>query len=108
MFAPKEIEKQTKVIAPTLKREAPRNRADTKRWGDNSSDSTYLQQRYLGNSYLQSMAGGLQTQGVATCTPAIQAKLTIGPTDDVYEQEADAVADEVMRMPEPAVQRQSS
>src|SRR5688572_14212092 len=27
-----------------------------------------------------------------------QPKLTIGPTDDVYEREADAVADKVMRM----------
>ncbi len=32
--------------------------------------------------------------------PKLQAKLTIGAPDDVYEQEADRVADEVMRMPE--------
>jgi outer membrane protein OmpA-like peptidoglycan-associated protein len=31
----------------------------------------------------------------------IQAKLTIGQPDDVYEQEADRVADQVMRMPDP-------
>jgi hypothetical protein len=36
----------------------------------------------------------------------IQAKLTIGQPNDKYEQEADRVADEVMRMPEPQVQRQ--
>ena len=36
----------------------------------------------------------------------IQAKLTIGQPGDKYEQEADWVADEVMRMPEPGVQRQ--
>jgi hypothetical protein len=38
----------------------------------------------------------------------IQAKLTVGPVDDVYEREADAVARQVMRMPDshdPAVQR---
>ena len=29
-----------------------------------------------------------------------QPKLTVGPTDDVYEREADAVADKVMRMPD--------
>ena len=29
-----------------------------------------------------------------------QPKLTIGPVDDEYEREADAVADQVMRMPE--------
>jgi cell wall-associated NlpC family hydrolase len=36
---------------------------------------------------------------------AIQAKLTIGQPNDKYEQEADRVADQVMRMPEPQVQR---
>ena len=36
--------------------------------------------------------------------PRLQAKLTIGAPDDVYEREADRVADEVMRMPEPRLQ----
>ena len=36
----------------------------------------------------------------------IQAKLRIGQPNDIYEQEAERVADEVMRMPEPGVQRQ--
>jgi flagellar motor protein MotB len=35
----------------------------------------------------------------------IQAKLKIGEPNDKYEQEADRVADQVMRMPEPQVQR---
>jgi hypothetical protein len=35
-----------------------------------------------------------------------QAKLTIGPSNDKYEQEADRVADDVMRMPDPTLQRQ--
>src|SRR6266571_3973421 len=35
-------------------------------------------------------------------TPQIQPKLTVGPSDDEFEQEADRVADEVMRMPDPA------
>ncbi len=35
-----------------------------------------------------------------------QPKLTIGQPNDKYEQEADRVADEVMRMPEPGLQRQ--
>jgi len=30
----------------------------------------------------------------------LQAKLSIGQPDDIYEQEADRVADEVMRMPD--------
>lgn len=33
--------------------------------------------------------------------PRPQAKLTVGPPDDVYEREADRVADQVMRMPAP-------
>jgi hypothetical protein len=37
----------------------------------------------------------------------IQAKLKIGAPDDKYEQEADRIAEEVMRMPEPKVQCQS-
>lgn len=35
----------------------------------------------------------------------IQAKLEVGPPNDRYEREADRVADAVMRMPEPAIQR---
>ena len=31
--------------------------------------------------------------------PFFQGKLTVGPTDDAYEKEADAVAEQVMRMP---------
>lgn len=38
--------------------------------------------------------------------PLIQAKLTVGPPDDRYEREADRVADLVMRMPDPRLQRQ--
>ena len=36
-------------------------------------------------------------------TNRMQPKLTINPPNDVYEQEADRVADEVMRMPDPTV-----
>lgn len=35
-----------------------------------------------------------------------QTKLTINQPGDRYEQEADRVADQVMRMPEPSLQRQ--
>ena len=34
--------------------------------------------------------------------PLLQARLTVSRPDDAYEQEADRVADDVMRMPEPA------
>jgi hypothetical protein len=52
-----------------------------------------LQQTH-GNRYVQRVVAG------------IQAKLKVGQPGDVYEQEADRVADAVMRMPDPRVQRQ--
>jgi hypothetical protein len=39
---------------------------------------------------------------------AIQAKLAISQPGDIYEQEADRVADHVMRMPDPGIQRACS
>jgi len=50
-----------------------------------------LQQTH-GNQYVQRVVAG------------IQAKLVVGQPGDIYEQEADRVADEVMRMPESQVQ----
>jgi hypothetical protein len=38
-------------------------------------------------------------------TPMLQRKLAIGQPNDQYEQEADLVADQVMRMPAPRIQR---
>lgn len=40
------------------------------------------------------------------CPVPVQAKLKIGKPDDEYEREADRVADQVMSMPDPAVQKQ--
>lgn len=45
--------------------------------------------------------------GCPSCLGDIQPKLTIGQPDDEYEQEADRVADQVMRMPESEVQRKT-
>src|SRR5947209_20232496 len=36
-------------------------------------------------------------------SPVIQTKLTINQHNDIYEQEADAMADKVMRMPDPSM-----
>jgi hypothetical protein len=48
----------------------------------------------------------LQRQyGNRATTQLIQAKLTVGKPDDVYEQEADLVAEQVMRMPTSATQQ---
>lgn len=52
-------------------------------------------QRSLGNQAVQRLFR----------SGAIQAKLTIGAPGDRYEQEADRVADQVMRMPEPVTAR---
>ncbi len=52
---------------------------------------------------LQQTAGNLAVQHLFR-TGAIQAKLTINQPGDIYEQEADRVADQVMRMPEPRFQ----
>jgi hypothetical protein len=43
-----------------------------------------------------------------SCPPRVQAKLKVGQPGDRYEQEADRVAETVMRMPEPQVQRKCS
>lgn len=56
------------------------------------------QQRAYGNQAVQRM---LQAK-------RLQAKLVINPPDDEYEKEADQVADKVMRMPEPAIQKPAS
>lgn len=42
-----------------------------------------------------------------SCPPLVQAKLTVNEPGDKYEQEADRVAEQVMHMPEPALQRQA-
>ncbi|PPA80364.1 MAG: hypothetical protein C00003105_00429 [ANME-2 cluster archaeon HR1] len=55
--------------------------------------------------YLQRTVGN-QAVSRSMKSGALQAKLKIGQPGDKYEQEADRVADAVMRMPEPGVQRQ--
>jgi|GEM_PF-4211681 len=45
--------------------------------------------------------------GCPRCSGMVQAKLMkVGPPGDEYEQEADRIADQVMSMPEPGLQRQ--
>ena len=55
--------------------------------------------------FLQRTAGNQAVQRLIK-PGALQAKLWIGQPGDKYEQEADRVADAVMRMPEPQVRRQ--
>jgi hypothetical protein len=72
------------TIASRLSRLPPTNRAPALR----------ALQRSQGNRIVQQMTAGIQT------------KLRVGQPGDCHEQEADRVADEVMRMPEQQVQRQ--
>lgn len=51
---------------------------------------------------VQSAAGNLAVQRMLR-SEVIQTKLAVGPPGDVYEQEADRAAEQVMRMPEPDV-----
>jgi hypothetical protein len=60
------------------------------------ADRILFLQRTIGNQAVQRLIK----------SGTLQAKLRIGQPGDKYEQEADRVADEVMRMPEPGVQRQ--
>jgi hypothetical protein len=60
------------------------------------TDRILFLQRTIGNQAVQRMIK----------SGTLQAKLRIGQPEDIYEQEADRVADAVMRMPEPGVQRQ--
>ena len=55
--------------------------------------------------YLQRTIGN-QAVSRLIRSKALQAKLRIGQPGDIYEQEADRVAEAVMRMPEPEMQRQ--
>jgi hypothetical protein len=84
----KETKKQARDAGPLRERQ---NLRDGVRQTDGSLATARFLQRCLGNSRLQ--------------PPVIQAKLTIGQPGDKYEREADRVADMVMRMPDPQLQR---
>src|SRR5262245_15768946 len=56
------------------------------------SESSPPLHRYLGNSYVQAMT-------TKTQRPGLQTKLTVNEPGDIYEQEADRAADQVMGAP---------
>ncbi len=76
-------------------------------------------QRAVGNSLLQSSATGKHIQRKCACggscsacgvkdeTKRIQTKLRVGLAHDAYEQEADRVADSIMRMPETSIKKET-
>lgn len=73
----------------------------------NSSESTHSATPFLsgdkkGSFFPSSFQNDHSFFGPST----VQPKLEIGQPNDKYEREADRVADTVMRMPDPSVQRQ--
>ncbi len=64
---------------------------------NSSVDRILSLQRIIGN----------QAVGSLIKSGALQAKLRIGQHDDIYEQEADRVAEQVMRTPEPRISEKS-
>ena len=73
-----------------------RPKAAPSRFKSTPADHILNLQKTIGNQAVQRLLNA----GV------IQAKLKIGQSNDIYEQEADRVAEEVMSMPEPTVRRE--
>lgn len=65
-------------------------------------------QRFAQSSPLALLGQGLFPTGGAyhTCPPKVQAKLEIGQPNDKYEQEADRVAEKIIRMPDAQLSKQ--
>ncbi len=115
MFATREIKTQNKGLAPFSEKQTSRGRTSGTRQHYNSAGSTHFRQRYFGNSYMESMAapdssftpkwpGPLQEKRKLLTAPRqaiVQTTLTVGQPSDKYEQEADQVAEQIMRMPNP-------
>ena len=104
MFAPKEQNPQRPAVVPSQPTTKTPHRAQP----------AQLVQRYLGNAYLQAATTNSPSLiqracgcgGTCASCSGKSSGLTVGPANDAYEQEADRVADAVMRMPDPALQRQ--
>ncbi len=77
--------------------EAKSNKPASKSQGTDFSQSTNSPADHI--LFLQRTVGNQAVQRLFT-TGTIQPKIRIGQPNDIYEQEADRVADEVMRMPE--------
>jgi hypothetical protein len=85
-------------IAKTQKSTSRRQKPDIFQSTNSPGDNILFLQKTAGNQAIQRMLK----------SGALQAKLKIGQPNDKYEQEADRVANQVMRMPEPRVQKKSA
>lgn len=70
--------------------------------------STFIAQSVLSESSQRHACRSLFQIPDAPLSYRLQAKVKVNQPGDKYEQEADRVAEQVMRMPEPSVQRQCS
>lgn len=82
--------------------EAPKQHASQ------AANGKHPREEYDASHYIASLHRTMGNRAVHRlfASGAIQAKLTVGRPNDNYEEEADRVADAVMRMPEPRVQRE--
>jgi hypothetical protein len=89
-------ERATATKAPEA---MPAKSAPQKRQSDNTPSCVSP------HEYVFNLQRSIGNQGVAQLyrSGLLQAKLRIGSPNDIYEQEADRVADQVMRMSGPAV-----
>jgi len=78
--------------SPMATPQTPQGLLEGQRQPEQSCESSPPLHRYLGNSYLQAMTTTPQRLG-------LQAKLRVNESGDIYEQEADRVADQVMAAP---------
>jgi hypothetical protein len=93
-----QMSERAKISGKTA--EGKRENSVTRRQKTEHSQSTgSLAHRIL---FLQRTIGNKAVQRLFK-SGIIQAKLRISEPGDIYEQEADRVADQVMRMPEPAI-----
>ncbi|MCE8423468.1 MAG: hypothetical protein J5U16_06000, partial [Candidatus Methanoperedens sp.] len=76
--------------------------SQTQKTGPSQSISSPIEQIL----FLQRTIGN-QAVGKLIKSGVLQAKLRIGQPGDIYEQEADRVAEQVMRMPEPQVSKET-
>jgi hypothetical protein len=66
------------------------------------NDNLVKLQQFIGNSGVQRVLGQSRVDMPQRPAHFIQTKLTVGAADDQYEQEADSVAKDVMKMPDTA------
>ena len=88
MFAPPALKPQTKPTANPGRTLAPARAMDLARPSGGAAERARGFEWRIGNQ--------------AALRRLVQAKLAVGPTDDPLEHEADRIADQVMRMPDPA------